>query len=182
MSMREVARRVVESRAGGKVERCHGVPHHGSYSNAAHSWGVAMLMAYLWPSDFPRLALVCLSHDIPERVVGDIPAPPLRMVAGLKESIGGLESLISENLGLPNEQDLNEEDYIKLKACDHLELWIWSKEQVALGNQYAQECITALEETWMYRPLPKEAMKLKEKLDEIGILPEKTLSLLERLA
>jgi hypothetical protein len=49
----EIATAVIQSRSGGRVERCHGLPHHGTYSNASHQWGVAMLMHYLWPDDFP---------------------------------------------------------------------------------------------------------------------------------
>lgn len=169
-----IADQVIESRAGGKVERCHVLPHLGSYSNAAHSWGVAMLMHYLWPEDFPRLALICLAHDVPERVVGDIPAPPLRHIPGLREGISNLEALTSYSLNLPAEANLSPEDHAKLKACDHLELWIWSQEQVAIGNQYSQECITTLEEMWKDRPLPKEAQRLKEKLEARGFMPERT--------
>ena len=181
METAELARRVVEARGGGRVERCHAVPHLGSYSNASHSWGVAMLMHYLWPEDFPRLALVCLSHDVPERIVGDIPAPPLRVIPGLKDSIAKVEAIVAHGIGLPLEHDLSEEDYRKVKACDHLELWLWSQEQLSLGNKFAEECILALEETWVTRPLPREAMDLKNAIAERGIMPERSLSVLERL-
>ena len=48
--------RITAIRTGGGVERCHGVRHQGSYSNAAHTWGVLVLLQVLWPNDFPRLA------------------------------------------------------------------------------------------------------------------------------
>lgn len=177
----ETARRVVEARSGGRVERCHGVPHVGSYNNAAHSWGVAMLMHYLWPEDFPRLALACLSHDVPERLVGDIPAPSLRHIPGLREGIGGLEARINISLGLPAEAELSEEDHSKLKACDHLELWIWSNEQLLLGNKFAEECIIALEDLWSSRPLPKEAEALRKELKKSGFLPERSGVMIQRV-
>ena len=84
----QVLRNIIQSRCGGRVERCHVIPHLGSYSNASHSWGVAMLMHYLWPKDFPRLAIYCLSHDIPEAWTGDIPAPVAWAVPELKEALG----------------------------------------------------------------------------------------------
>lgn len=179
--MKQDADQVIEVRAGGKVERCHVLPHIGSYSNAAHSWGVAMLMHHLWPEDFPRLALICLSHDVPERLVGDIPAPPLRHIPGLREGISNIEALTSYSLSLPAEANLSPEDHAKLKACDHLELWIWSQEQLSLGNQYAMECITTLEEVWETRPLPKEAERLLQKLKVRGVLPERTSVRLQEL-
>jgi hypothetical protein len=179
--MYNLSNNIIESRAGGKVERCHGVVHIGSYSNAAHSWGVAMLMHYLWPEDFPRLALVCLAHDVPERVVGDIPSPPLHALPGLKENIAYIETLVSHSLGLPNESDLSEEDYRKLKACDHLELWIWSKEQLFLGNRFAEECILALEDAWKTSPLPKEAEDLRKYMTDRDFRPERINHVIQRL-
>jgi hypothetical protein len=98
---------IVQSRSGGRVERCHGLPHLGTYSNATHQWGVAMLMHYIWPDDFPRLALVCLTHDVPEAWVGDIPAPTCRYTPGLKESLSAAEGNINKDLLLPAEDELD---------------------------------------------------------------------------
>lgn len=140
-----------------------------------------MLMHYLWPEDFPRLALVCLAHDVPERVVGDIPSPSLRHLPGLREGISSMETLVNRSFGLPNESDLSEEDYLKLKACDHLELWFWSKEQLFLGNRFAEECILALEDAWVTRPLPKEAEDLRKYLDGRDFRPERTGDIIQRL-
>jgi hypothetical protein len=92
-----------------------------------------------------------------------------------------METLISHSLGLPNESDLSEDDHRKLKACDHLELWLWSKEQLFLGNRFAEECILALEEAWVTRPLPKEAEALRKRLDEVDLRPERTGHIIQRL-
>jgi hypothetical protein len=129
---------ILGARAGGRVERCHSIPHQGSYSNAAHSWGVAMLMQQIWPEDFPRLALACLTHDIPEFWVGDIPAPTMRAVPGLKESLVQIEDRCLERLELPGLVNLSEEDYRKLKACDWLEFWLWCKDQEYIGNGFVK--------------------------------------------
>lgn len=128
------------ARAGGMVQRCHGIPHLGDYSNARHQWGVAILMHYLWPADFPRLALHCLTHDVPEYWVGDLPSPTLRYTPGLRQQIAPFENKLLEWCGLPREDTLSEEDHNKLKACDRLELYIWCLEQLATGNQYVSDC------------------------------------------
>jgi hypothetical protein len=175
-----IADMVIQSRSGGAVERCHGIPHQGSYSNAAHSWGVAMLMWYLWPDDFPRLAAYCLSHDVPEAWVGDSPAPVGRYVPGFKNEVGKLETRINHSLGLPAEHDLDELDFAKLKACDRLEFWLWSKEQLLRGNLYAQEGLTEIERYFDEVPLPPrgqallDALKARENLlpRQSGVIKE----------
>lgn len=160
-STAETARRVVQARSGGRVERCHGLYHQGSYSNAMHQWGVAMLMHALWPEDFPRLALVCLSHDVPESWVGDIPAPTCRY-ANIKHKLDPIEAAINRDLGLPVESELDPEDFNKLKACDRLEFWMWSVEQVLMGNQMVIDGITEVERFFTESPglLPGPAFEL----------------------
>jgi len=160
----EIGRRVIQSRAGGKVERCHSIPHLGGYSNAAHSWGVAMLLFYLWPEDFARLGIVCLSHDVPEFWVGDIPAPTMRYAPGVKDGVGKLEEVLSADLGLPAEQALSPEDFAKLKACDRLEFWLWAREQELIGNQYVRESINEVQRFFEEVPLPDRAQELYEYL------------------
>lgn len=162
---------LLQSRAGGKTERCHNIPHHGSYSVAAHSWGVAMLMHYIWPEDFPRLALYCLSHDVPEAWVGDIPSPTLRYTPGLGDILACTEATLNRSIGLPAEKDLNYEDLGKLKACDRLEFWLWAREQLAMGNRFAQEGKTEIERYFKETPLPKAAQELYEELRNTEVLP-----------
>jgi 5'-deoxynucleotidase YfbR-like HD superfamily hydrolase len=163
--------RVLEARRGGRVERCHTVAHHGSYTNAAHSWGVAMLMLQLWPEDFPRLAAICLSHDVPEGVFGDIPSPTLRHVsAEFRDLLDTLEGRYNRSLGLPAEDDLELEDRVKLKECDRLELYLWAREQAMVGNQYAEHMADELERLFIREPLLPPANTLLLQLQSAGSL------------
>lgn len=141
------------ARAGGRVERGHGITHQGSYSNAAHQWGVAMLMLQLFPEDFPRLASYCLTHDVPEAWFGDVPATTMRYVPGLREQLGVYEAATNRSLGLPPEQELGEEDHLKLKCCDRLELYLWCMEQRMLGNRFVEEILKELEYFFSIAPL-----------------------------
>lgn len=166
--MGEQLRKVVQTRAGGRVERCHGIVHHGSYSVAAHSWGVAMLLHALWPADFSRLALYCLAHDVPEAWVGDIPAPTKRYGS---MSIDYMETAILQNLDLPTCSDMSLEDRQKIKNCDQLELYIWSLEQGALGNMFASEVCRELDQFWRETPLLPEAARLLVSIQERGVMP-----------
>ena len=163
--MSELLRKIVQSRAGGKVERCHTHPHHGEYTNAAHQWGVAMLLYYLWPADFPRLVAICLSHDIPEAWVGDIPATTKRYVPGIRQQIGHLEDIISLDLDLPQESSLSDEDMIKFKACDQLELYFWALEN---NHPAMLEIANQLERFWEETPLPPIAQQLFAEIKDRG--------------
>jgi len=158
--MRQLRDKIIKSRCGGRVERCHTMPHHGSYSNASHSWGVAMLMHYLWPEDFPRLAIYCLSHDIGEGWVGDIPAPTYWAIPGLREQLGKIEGDLVEEAGCPREDGLAPEDFAKLKACDRLELYIWCCEQQDMGNNFVLDCMGALTKYFHENPMPEPAQEL----------------------
>lgn len=166
-----LAEAIVQSRAGGKVERCHGILHHGSYSNASHQWGVAMLMHYLWPDDFPRLALACLSHDVPEAWFGDIPAPTCRYAPGLKATLDTAEGRLNQSLLLPAEHELEASDYAKLKCCDRLEFWLWCCEQELMGNLFAQEGKKEIERYFQEAPLLPEAKELYDCMKGMDLLP-----------
>lgn len=119
-----------------------------------------MLMLILWPEDFPRLAAACLTHDVPEQWVGDIPATSLRSIPGLREPLRSIEGEINLHLGFPSEDGLSPEDHAKLKACDRLELYLWAQEQAFMGNQYARICQTNMDTMFETNPLPNPADKL----------------------
>lgn len=172
-SLSDIWSGIRNSRSGGAVQRCHGIPHQGDYSNAKHQWGVAMLMWYLWPKDFPRLAIYCLSHDVPEAWVGDIPSPVMQYTPGLKAQLSVIEDRIFFWLRLPSEHALDPEDYAKLKACDKLELYIWCLEELERGNRFADECKRELDRYFKEVPLPGVASDLLHLMQNplIKVLP-----------
>lgn len=132
-------RQIVQSRAGGAVQRCHGIRHIGSYSNAEHTWGVLQLLWQLYPDHFAAIAPVALAHDIPEFIFGDVPAPTMRYVPGLREQLGEYEDALNVECGNLPESSLTGLDFRILKSCDRLEFWFWTQEQALLGNQFAHE-------------------------------------------
>ena len=166
-----MAANLVQARAGGRVERCHGIPHATSYSNAAHSWGVAMLMHYLWPEDFPRLVLQCLAHDVPEAWVGDMPSPTLAYTPGVKHQLSGLEGRLNRAIGLPGENELDADDLAKVKACDRLDLYLWARDQANMGNRFTEELMSELRRSVHEFPMPERAMGLFVELDKSTCLP-----------
>lgn len=146
--------RIVQSRLGGRVQRCHNVPHHGEYSVAAHSWGMLVLLWQLYPEHWARLSAVIMGHDLGEGWLGDVPAPTMRYVPGLREQLGKLEHTLIEWLGYPTPDDLTAEEFAVFKACDRLELYLWAREQLLMGNAHAQDIITELDAYLQENPLP----------------------------
>lgn len=153
-------RRAIALRTGGGTERCHGIRHHSSYPVSAHSWGVAMLMLQLWPEHFARLVVYCLVHDIPEAWIGDIPAPTKKFSTSVKAACDTMERVLCARLDIPCDADLSKEDAARLKACDHLELYLWAREQVHGGNGHAACVVRELESYFEESPLLEPAHAL----------------------
>lgn len=152
--------RALQLRTGGHTERCHGIRHSGSYSVARHSWGVAMLMHCIWPEHFERLALVCLTHDVPEAWVGDVPAPTKRYSPAIKAEMARLERIRFQALDLPVDDDLPPEDRERVKTCDLLELYLWAVEEVVGGNRHAACVAREVERYAEEVPFPQPAAEL----------------------
>ncbi len=140
MSILKTIHRVRAVREGGDTERTHTTPHHGSYSVAEHSWGVATLLAILHPDPSRDLILAGMWHDVHERWTGDTPAPIKWCLGNVANAeLKRLASSIELSLGIDYILNLSFEDLKWLKACDMLEFWLWSTDQLALGNQNANE-------------------------------------------
>ncbi len=145
------AQRVKLTRQGFRVKRCHTIPHNGWYSVGHHTCCMMALAYEIFPNDFADLAPYILGHDVPEAWIGDVPAPPKRYSREINKIFTGLEDMINSELHLPLESELekNRPDlYSKLKDLDWLELWLWCKDELTMGNK---NCIKIVEELNKYR-------------------------------
>ena len=115
-----------------------------------------MLLFYIWPEDFPRLALHCLSHDVPEAWTGDIPAPMLRHMGQSRREVEVAENALNISLGLPPVRGLPDLDARKVRFCDRLDLYLWCREQSLMGNTFVDEVILELLEYFEGDALPDE--------------------------
>jgi 5'-deoxynucleotidase YfbR-like HD superfamily hydrolase len=164
--MRKATHNIIMIREGAAVERCHTLPHHGSYSNGAHQYGCAMLYLELHPAPSLYTLRAILTHDLGERWVGDNPAPAKwSMPKELRAALAGLEDQCLEAMSL--KYDLTENEAKWLKAVDCLDLWLWGHEQVAMGNRNAQVVIDNLDKYFALKPemlpRPVEAFLLNYK-------------------
>ena len=142
---------ILQVRAGGATQRCHTIRHHGSYSVAEHSWGVAMLLLQLYPHDFRRLVQFALVHDVPEGLTGDIPSTA-------KNGDESLDDAILKHFGLPLLSWMGDRERAILKSCDLLDLFLWAREQMYMGNDFALEITKNLQASFN-QPVEKSSLE-----------------------
>lgn len=123
-----------------------------------------MLMYYLFPEDYPRLSIYCLTHDIGEGWMGDIPAPAKWALGDTAKVIERIENDLIEDAGCPREDSLSATDLEKLKTCDRLELYIWCQEQYHMGNENVWDCGSRLEQYFDEGNLHIDALGLFEEI------------------
>lgn len=154
--------RLAATREGGAVRRCHIVPHHGQYNVAQHTYGAVSLLLLLHPEPSVDLIKAVQWHDVGERWLGDMPAPAKWENPALGEVYEAAEEEILDRLGLM--PDLTEEDRRWLKAVDTLELWLWCREEEALGNERVipmrRACEKVTEERDLGGSLPRPVSQL----------------------
>lgn len=161
--------RIHAAREGGAVERCHGTPHHGSYSVGHHTFNAVSLLLLLHPAPTVELIKTVQWHDVAERWLGDVPSPAKSVDHGFVEPYARAEERVLFQLGLCSFGcDLPEEDLRWLKAVDILELWMWTADQLMLGNRMVLRMRRSCEEVLdRYRdegtlPAPALAFYLQE--------------------
>lgn len=172
--MFDLTEKVKQARLGGRVERCHIIPHVCSYTNAHHSWNVLILVWYLFPEHWWKVASVVMSHDVPEGIFGDIPAPVVRYTNSLKPTLARAENMYLRDIDLPTDAGLTEEEYAAYKACDRLDLYLWCMEQEDLGSVCARECKYELTAFFEEQPLPKAAHDFWMKIRTQSTTPRQT--------
>jgi hypothetical protein len=147
---------VIMLREASKVERCHTIPHHGSYTDGQHSYDAAMMYLTLCPAPSFKVVKAILSHDLGERWVGDVPAPTKWADGEMSKRLQTLEDRCLRRMGVAFQ--LEPEDQKWLKAMDMLELWIWGHEQMAMGNANAATIVGNLNAHFMRIHLPDEVV------------------------
>tara|TARA_R110002153_G_scaffold132597_2_gene281645 strand:- start:14977 stop:15501 length:525 start_codon:yes stop_codon:yes gene_type:complete len=158
--MQEVTLRIMMLREAAAVERAHTLPHHGSYSNGAHQYGCVMLYLELCPDPQFNTVRAILAHDLGERWCGDIPAPAKWSVRkDLRAELEELEERCIRRMG--QEFKLCTLEAMWLKAVDCLDLWLWSHEQLAMGNRNAQAIVDNIEKFFRLKSdvIPKNVVQ-----------------------
>lgn len=120
-------------RRGFNVIRYH-TKGSGMETVGHHTAGVIAILFML--EDNPRVELIraALEHDLPEQVVGDIPAPAKRAYPELKAASDKAEKQFAEEAGMQDESVLTDKEKALLKFADYLDLCIKCIEEIGRGN------------------------------------------------
>lgn len=86
----------------------------------AHSYAVSILIDQLWPDSSKQLIMAALYHDVPEIILGDIPATAKWDYPELHQAFERAEKKVMDDLGL--NFVLTAEEKNRLKMADMLEL------------------------------------------------------------
>lgn len=142
------------ARHGGLVNRCHTVPSLQSYNVAEHSFNAILIahtickdlgwkikvsyetsMRYI-DIDENRITRYLLLHDLPEGYTGDIPAN-VKKETDLKRLMDKIEDDWTDK-NVPNymKQDLSSQEYAVAKLADVLELCMFCKDEIQMGNRH----------------------------------------------
>lgn len=90
----------------------------------AHSYAVSILIDQLWPDSSKQLIMAALYHDVPEMVLGDIPATAKWSFPEVLQAFEKAEKKVMDDLGLTFV--LTPEEKNRLKMADMLELVLYS--------------------------------------------------------
>lgn len=154
--MTDIFTQVAATREGGAVRRCHAIPHNSLYNVAQHSYGAVSLLLLLNPEPSIQLIKAMQWHDVGERWLGDMPSPGKRLDPDLAEHYDRVEGQILRKLKLFPQ--LTSWEYEWLKGLDILELWLWCREEEALGNKNVtcmrKACERVLNELYDAHKLP----------------------------
>tara|TARA_R110002167_G_scaffold143958_2_gene333646 strand:- start:6560 stop:7072 length:513 start_codon:yes stop_codon:yes gene_type:complete len=147
------ADRVTYLREASHVERAHTIPHHGSYTVGKHSYDMVMLLLALKPDASLNLVKAVLYHDLGERFTGDVPTPAKHADGEMARRLDAFEARALDFLDLRIELDAEERRW--LHAVDKVELLLWCKDQLAMGNMNAASIIGSLLEILNHSDLPQ---------------------------
>lgn len=146
------------------VERYHLVPTARRQTVGDHTARVIALLFYFTDGK-PSLQLVqaALEHDALEGLTGDIPATAKWDVT-FGKAVKELEKSFNHEIGFKAEEGLTPEEMQLLKMADIVELCVWSSCEVAMGNNFMQECFFNGTTYLSNMDLPEE---LKLKIDKV---------------
>jgi 5'-deoxynucleotidase YfbR-like HD superfamily hydrolase len=90
----------------------------------AHSYAVSVLIDQLWPDSTKQLIMAALYHDVPEIILGDIPATAKWAYPEIQQAFEKAEKKVFDDLGLIFV--LTPEEKSRLKMADMLELVLYT--------------------------------------------------------
>lgn len=128
-----------------QIQRLPNVPHHRSYNILEHGFVVGMLFRWFASAcDVPYDINVwdkVLMHDYLEAFTGDLNFVVKNLSEKTSSAWATIEKEVCDRDTVLNHYSdeaiksaMTEEQHTLFKACDYLDLWIFCKQEEALGN------------------------------------------------
>lgn len=140
------------------VRRFHTRTTLQHYDVGQHTYRMLMLAHLLCPRPTVRLLRAITFHDSAERWTGDVPATAKWRYVSLEDAMDEVERKVNRQLQILA-TDLTPDEKCWLKALDALELLLFCKDELALGNTTLGEPHNALlnflcnDNDWVPRPV-----------------------------
>ncbi len=143
----------LDPRSAYRVKRYHTWPMHQQQSNGEHSAQVWRILKAIWPSCPAHVLEHAMTHDVGERVTGDLPYPTKAKSPELKRILDGMEhdahNQMSQTWRLPSPVTLAPGEMAIFKLAEYIEMWECALDDVTMGNRgaalIAQRMWTAIE-------------------------------------
>lgn len=146
----------------GAVKRWHTWPTIKEQDVAAHSWGVAMVVARIDPGN-DAVIKAALTHDLHEVESGDIPYPAKKRYPAIGKSVDEQEKSFNEQ----HDIDVlwNTHDKRVLKWADMFELLLFAKRELEMGNLKMSKTMDVAKDALRELGFPtREAMELYKEI------------------
>lgn len=157
-------------RFSGGVKRYHTWPTIQTQTVAEHTWNVLRIYYELFGPPSPEVTVYTLFHDAPELYTGDPPFPIKRDNPDLKAGYDRLDAEFMRNHRIP-EIPVTDEDKIRIKVCDLLEMWEFGLVDMKMGNTLATLILTRCEDAAVEiasRLSPAEYEKVRHHIANTG--------------
>lgn len=146
---------ILELRRAGRVQRCHGIPYHGSYSVAEHTYQMLNLLMSLCPKPSKALIEAILYHDSAELEIGDTPRPAKTRFPDLGKAVAKAEEVVNSELSVMQDKLLPSE-LAWLRGLDLLELAMWCLDQLDMGNKNVMPVLDRCHDAIQEQEMPEE--------------------------
>lgn len=120
-------------RDAGAVQRFHTTRMLRPQSQAAHGWGVAMVLLAVGAP--PSVLAYALVHDTPELWTGDVPSPAKWRSPELESALRQVECQFFTEHGI-DKHSLNDVEMALIKWADYFELAQQCMEEARMGNAH----------------------------------------------
>ncbi len=143
----------LDPRSAYRVKRYHTWPMHQTQSVGEHSAQIWRILKAIWPGVPHHVLEHAMTHDVGERITGDLPYPVKAHEPKLRHILNHMEhqahEAMSKEWSLPLPITLPPDEEAIFKLAEYIEMWECALDDITMGNReaalIAQRMWTAIE-------------------------------------